>query len=218
MPLSLDKLNIVHYIYIVKFMGTKERKQRDKKEMVDNILNAAMKLFLTHGYKNVTIRKIAHEIEYSPAAIYLYFKDKEEILLALQTLAFGKFYEAQISVQNIEDPVERLVAHGKVYIDFALANPEYYDLMFIMEQPVIKKPEEWHTGINSYDLLRKNVKECTDKGLLKYDNYEAVSFALWAFVHGIAAITIKRGMMVPNEYKDAMLEGAFEFLKQSIYK
>ena len=199
-------------------MGTKERKQRDKKDMKDSILDAAMKLFLSQGYKNVTLRKIADEIEYSPATIYLYFKDKEEILLALQTRAFEKFYTAQKSVQNIEDPVQRLMAHGEVYIKFAIENPEQYDLMFIMEQPLIKKPEEWHTGMNSYDLLRQNVKECTDRGLLKFDNYEAASFALWAFVHGIASILIKRGMMVPEEYKDSMINGAFEFLRQSMYK
>ena len=199
-------------------MGTKERKQRDKKDMTDSILDAAMKLFLSQGYKNVTLRKIADEIEYSPATIYLYFKDKEEILLALQTRAFEKFYTAQKSVQNIEDPVQRLMAHGEVYIKFAIENPEQYDLMFIMEQPLIKKPEEWHTGMNSYDLLRQNVKECTDRGLLKFDNYEAASFALWAFVHGIASILIKRGMMVPDEYKDSMINGAFEFLRQSMYK
>ena len=198
-------------------MGTKERKERNKHEMIDSILNAAMRLFLEEGYKNVTIRKIADEIEYSPATIYLYFKDKEEILLALQTRAFEKFYTAQMSVQHIEDPLQRLIAHGKVYIDFAIANPEYYDMMFIMEQPVIKIPGEWKTGINSYDLLRKNVKECTDKGLIKSDNYEAVSFSLWAFVHGIAAIVIKRGMMVPKEYREAMINGAFEFLKNTIY-
>lgn len=199
-------------------MGTEERKKRDKQEMVENILNAAMKLFLSQGYKNVTIRKIADEIEYSPGTIYLYFKDKEEILLALQTRAFGKFYEAQMSVQNIKDPVQRLMAHGKKYIEFALANPEYYDLMFIMEQPVITKSEEWHTGMNSYDLLRKNVKDCTDKGLLRFNNYEAASFALWSFVHGIASIIIKRGMMVPDQYREEMLNGAFEFLRQSMYK
>ena len=199
-------------------MGTKERKQRDKKDMTDSVLDAAMKLFLSQGYKNVTLRKIADEIEYSPATIYLYFKDKEEILLALQTRAFEKFYTAQKSVQNIEDPVQRLMAHGEVYIKFAIENPEQYDLMFIMEQPLIKKPEEWHTGMNSYDLLRQNVKECTDRGLLKFDNYEAASFALWAFVHGIASILIKRGMMVPDEYKDSMINGAFEFLRQSMYK
>ena len=199
-------------------MGTKERKQRNKKDMADSILDAAMKLFLSQGYKNVTIRKIADEIEYSPATIYLYFKDKEEILLALQTRAFEKFYTAQKSVQNIEDPVQRLIAHGEVYIKFAIENPEQYDLMFIMEQPVIKKPEEWHTGMNSYDLLRQNVKECTDRGLLKFDDFEAASFALWAFVHGIATILIKRGMMVPDEYREAMINGAFEFLRQSMYK
>jgi len=199
-------------------MGTKERKQRDKKDMTDNILDAAMKLFLSQGYKNVTLRKIADEIEYSPATIYLYFKDKEQILLELQKRAFEKFDIAQMSIMHIEDPVKRLIAHGEAYIQFALDNPEQYDLMFIMEQPVIKKPEDWDTGMSSYNLLLQNVKACTDKGLLRFEDYKTASFALWAFVHGIASIIIKRGMVVPDDYRKAMIQGAFEFLRKSIYK
>ncbi len=220
----LDKLNDVYYIYVVNkirnLMGTKERKERDKKEMIEQILNAAMKLFLDHGYKNVTLRKIAETIEYSPATIYLYFKDKDEILTTLQDRAFEKFYHAQKSVQKIEDPLERLSEHGKVYVQFALENPEYYDLMFIMNEPVekIKRPEEWRTGMNSYELLKQNVKECIDKDLLKIDNVEIASFVLWSFVHGVASIIIKRGMMVPEEYRESMLQGVFMVLKTIWYK
>ncbi len=199
-------------------MGKIERKQRDKKEMVDNILDAAMKLFLSRGYKNVTIRKIADEIEYSPATIYLYFKDKEQMLFELQSRAFEKFHKAQMSVQTIEDPVQKLIAHGNIYIKFALENPEYYDLMFIMEQPAIKIHGEGHINADSFELLKQNVKECMDKGYLKSTNYEATAFSLWAFVHGVASLIIRRGMMFPIENKNDLINGAFEFLKQSIYK
>lgn len=199
-------------------MGTQERKERDKKEMMESILSAAMKLFLAQGYKNVTIRKIADEIEYSPATIYLYFKDKDEILFTLQMMAFEKFYNALASVKNIEDPVERLSASGKTYIEFALANPEYYDLMFIMEQPIISLPTNKKIEFDSYGLLKQNVKECIEKGFMKSNNPEATAFSLWSFVHGVASLVIKRGMLLPEENRKEMIEGALEFLAQSIYK
>jgi AcrR family transcriptional regulator len=199
-------------------MGTKERKQRDKKEMVENILVEAMKLFLDQGYKNVTIRKIAEKIEYSPATIYLYFKDKDEILFTLQTRAFEKFYRAQMEIQNIEDPVERLIAHGNNYIKFALDNPEYYDLMFIMEQPIIGMKNDGRIIPDSFELLKQNVKACIDKGHMRSTNAEATAFSLWAFVHGVSSLIIKRGMMIPKENRNEIIKGAFEFLRQSIYK
>jgi len=60
-------------------MGLKERKERDKLEMKDRILQSAHQLFVEKGFEQVSIRNIAEAIEYSPATIYLYFKDKDEI-------------------------------------------------------------------------------------------------------------------------------------------
>lgn len=201
-------------------MGIKERKARNRKVMEKLVLDAAMKLFLKEGYRNVTIRKIAKQIEYSPATIYLYFKDKEEIFFTLQKRAFEKFHEVQMSVQSIKDPVKRLKAHGKSYVEFALENKEYYDLMFIMSDPVMAliNPKDWDTGIHSYDLLKENVKSCIDAGLLKSKDVEATAFSLWAFVHGISSILIKRGFMVPGQYQKAMIDGAFQFLEENFFK
>ncbi|MFX8778120.1 helix-turn-helix domain-containing protein, partial [Acinetobacter baumannii] len=61
-------------------MGINERKEKQKLELKRLILDASMKLFVEEGFENVSIRKIADLIEYSPTTIYLYFKDKNEIL------------------------------------------------------------------------------------------------------------------------------------------
>lgn len=50
-------------------MGVVERKAREKREIKDLILDAARKLFVREGYENVSMRKIADKIEYSPATI-----------------------------------------------------------------------------------------------------------------------------------------------------
>jgi AcrR family transcriptional regulator len=217
---TLDKLNSVYYIYIVNIMGTQERKQREKKEMARLILDAALKLFIDEGYENVSIRKLADKIEYSPAAIYLYFKDKDEIFFTLHREALDKFYQAQLTVQSIQDPYERLIAHGRAYIQFAIDNPELYDLMFIMKEPVknLSTPDQWKTESRSYDLLKKNVKECIEANLIANTDVEIVSFSLWAFVHGISSLKIRRGLMIPDEYIQYLINGAFEFLKTGLGK
>jgi len=201
-------------------MGISERKEREKQEVRKLILDAAMKLFLEEGYKNVTIRKIAEQIEYSPGTIYLYFKDKDDILFTLQSIAFEKFHKAQNSVQNIQDPGERLRAHGKAYIKFALENREYYDLMFIMSEPLknICEPEEWTTGLNSYNLLKQNIKDCVDNGILPDEDIEVAAFGVWSFVHGIVTLIIKRGMIFPPEYIDYLVNGAFGYFEKMMIK
>ena len=199
-------------------MSITDRKEREREEIKKQILDEAMKLFLEDGYKNVTIRKIAEKIEYSPGTIYLYFKDKDDILYTLQSIAFEKFHKAQNSVQNIQDPAERLRAHGKAYIKFALENREYYDLMFIMSEPISKihEPQEWKTGLNSYNLLKQNIKDCVDNGVLPAAEIEIAAFAIWSFVHGLVTLIIKRGMIFPPEYIDYLVNGAFEYFTQTL--
>jgi AcrR family transcriptional regulator len=199
-------------------MGITERKDREKQEVRKMILDEAMKLFLEEGYKHVTLRKIAEGIEYSPGTIYLYFKDKDEILYTLQTIAFEKFHKAQNFVQEIKDPRERLVAHGKAYIKFALENREYYDLMFIMAEPFkkIHSPEDWTEGLDSYNLLKENIKDCIGAGILPEADVEIAAFAFWSYVHGIVTLVIKRGMMFPQEYIDYLVDGAYGYLTRTI--
>src|SRR5437016_9244647 len=69
-------------------MGIKERQERDREAVRRSILDAARELFVTEGFQNVSIRKIAERIEYSPAAIYGYFPSKDDIFFALAEEGF----------------------------------------------------------------------------------------------------------------------------------
>src|ERR1700674_5783714 len=69
-------------------MGIKERQERDREAVQRAILDAARDLFVDEGYQNVSIRKIAERIEYSPAAIYGYFPSKDDIFFALAEEGF----------------------------------------------------------------------------------------------------------------------------------
>ncbi|MCE1165415.1 MAG: TetR/AcrR family transcriptional regulator [Bacteroidetes bacterium] len=195
-------------------MGISERKEREKQDMIKLILDEAMKLFIEEGYENVTMRKIADRIEYSATTIYLYFKDKSEIFYSLLKIAFDKFYESQLSVQNIPDPKERLMAHGLVYIKFAMNNPNYYELMFILDDPVTKMncPEDWQTSTRTYDLLKKNIQECMDAGCIEKADIEVVAFGLWSLVHGIATLMIKRGFMVPEPFREYLIYNSIQYI------
>src|SRR5690349_7162977 len=134
-------------------MGVKERKERQKVEMKSLILEAVNNLFLTQGFDQVSIRNIADEIEYSPATIYLYFKDKNDIFLALHDKSFKAFNAFTADIFKIKDPFKRLTALGERYIDFALQHPQYYEMMFIIEAPMQcdMNKEEWPEGSRALD-------------------------------------------------------------------
>lgn len=61
-------------------MGIKERRVIEKKQMKIKIMLAAIEIIEQEGYEKLSIRKIATKIEYSPTTIYLYYKDKAEII------------------------------------------------------------------------------------------------------------------------------------------
>lgn len=196
-------------------MGTKERKERQKNEMREAILSAALKLFSDEGYDNVTMRKIADKIEYSVGTIYLYFKDKGEIFFELHNRGFAEFYKKQLSVQRIKDPIERLKAHGEAYIQFAMEYPEYYDVMFISRTPAkaIKKSEHWEEGERTYEILKLNIKQAMEAGYFKNVDLDVAAFSLWSFVHGISALYVRERLsMMPTEFLKPLISGALEFL------
>lgn len=202
-------------------MGTSERRQKEKKEMRGLILETAMKLFLKEGFEKVTIRRIAEKIDYSPATIYLYFKNKNEIVFALHDEGFEKFYIHQQTVLSIKDPWERLKQHAKVYVSFALEHPEYYELMFIMRGPAkeIKKKENWEIGMRSFEFLKQNTSECMKAGYLIETDLDVAAFAFWSFTHGIASLIIRdRCIMCPDELLNSFVEGALDFIMKSLRK
>ena len=118
-------------------MGITERKEREKIEKRLLILEAAKQIFIEEGFEKASISAISDRIEYSPATIYIYFKDKNELLFAIHELGFEKLLaEMSSAIEGIEDPIEQLRKRGYAYVKFAFENPEMYDLMFIQNAPI----------------------------------------------------------------------------------
>jgi AcrR family transcriptional regulator len=176
-------------------MGIPERKEKQKLEIKKQILDASMKLFVEEGFENVTIRRIADLIEYSPTTVYLYFKDKDEIFESLHDEGFQKMQEFNLSLSSIQNPLLRLHKMGENYIQFGMENPEYYNLMFINGEPMKKIAEpgcEWKPGDAAIDRLKATVTECMEKGYLAKGDPTLVSLSVWSFVHGLVSLAIRQ--------------------------
>lgn len=175
-------------------MATSDRKAKEKEELKSLILQTAKKLFVENGIERTTIRNIANEIDYSVGTVYVYYKDKNDILYDLHTQGFKQMSGEMKVLFNVADPVERLKALGRVYLHFAIENPDMYDLMFSMKAPMdfletINK-EEWNEGKGTFDVLRATVGQCLEKGHFKGHQIEPLSFAIWSTVHGMASLHI----------------------------
>jgi len=117
-------------------MGIKERQERDREAVSRAILDAARELFVAEGYGNVSIRKIAERIEYSPAAIYGYFPSKDDIFYALAEEGFRLLYArdeagALDAALDELEPLDRVRTIFWRLYEFSRQHPQYFELMFM---------------------------------------------------------------------------------------
>ena len=183
-------------------MTISTRKERQKEELRTKILEVAKALFIERGYEETSIRNIAERIEYSPTTIYLHFKDKDDIFYALHQEGFLLLNQYFRVLQNVADPFERLKAITKAYIDFALENREFYDLMFISRSPMnalTKEDDKWEEGKNAFGFLVATVAQCIEKGYFHGMEPEVLSFTCWSMVHGICALEVRGRCSVISE-------------------
>jgi len=164
--------------------------------MRTRILDAARKLFLDHGFEKTSIRNIADAIEYSPATIYLYFKDKNDLFFALHQDAFANLMKEFRTVAGIEDPFARLVELGHQYIKWAIENPELYNLCFLLEAPMETlacREENWEEGMKSFDMLKMVIGQCITAGYFKpTEDIDTAALTVWSYIHGLVTIYLKK--------------------------
>ncbi len=166
------------------------------------ILDTATQMFIEEGFENTSLRKIAKRIEYSPAAIYLYFKDKAELVYGIHERGFGLFLEKLSKSDRLSDPLERLIKMGELYMEFALQYPAYYDLMFLHREPINddESDEDWHSGRQSFAKLHELVGECIESGQINLPDADVGSLYIWSFMHGMTTLKIcERLKVFPNE-------------------
>jgi len=109
-------------------MGVKERREREKTQVRERILDAALEVFATEGVEGVTMRALADAIEYTPPVIYAHFRDKDAIIEELCYRQLRTLAKAFANFQAL-DPVERLRQIGYVYVDFAVKQNGKLDAM-----------------------------------------------------------------------------------------
>lgn len=189
------------------FMGTKERQQRERDRLRDAILTAARELFVAEGYRNVSMRKVAERIEYSPAAIYRYFPSKDDIFFALAEEGFRKMaVHIGGAVEPVTDPHERLRRGLWAFYEFSKSDTEYFELMFLDRSvPSISQDFQRFEFFQATTARAEaDIQACVDAGLFsKTLNPAAALHVLWVGMLGAATIRLAN-RLAPGEDPDAL--------------
>ncbi|HQE28756.1 MAG TPA: TetR/AcrR family transcriptional regulator [Phycisphaerae bacterium] len=185
-------------------MGVRERREREKDLTRQKILDAARDLFVEQGYDAVTLRRIAQAIEYSPTAIYGYFKTKAELMKALCARDFEAFAANLSRFADVPDPVERILLAGQEYLRFAMEHPNQFRFMFMTkpapeavttDEGEMSEQGRGDPNRDAYAFLMECVRQAIAQNRVREDlqnDADLVVQMLWAGVHGVASLHIAR--------------------------
>lgn len=203
-------------------MGIAERREREKQELREKILDKARDILIRDGQDNLSIRNIASAAEYSPATIYLYFKDKDEIVYELMEMGFA------LMVQDLEpafaepDPVERIRIIGQGYVSFGLKNPEWYEIMFNAPQPIQhleKCQAEWGRGISLFEFLVETCQLVIDQRRTYVNEARLFALHLWSAVHGLVNLAQSQRLeMVEQNGGETLIHKTIDSIMQCVLK
>ena len=196
-------------------MGVKERQEREREATARAILDAARDLFVAEGYQNVSIRKIAEKIEYSPAAIYSYFPSKDDIFLALAEEGFHMLFESGVCARETDAAAEPIDCIRSAFLNlytFSKAHPEYHALMFL-DRSVPRISRDWQR-FGFVREMRGQLTELIGHAIERGDfpagsNPETIFRVLMVAVQGIAAMRIC-DRLVPGEDADGLARATVE--------
>jgi AcrR family transcriptional regulator len=193
-------------------MGIRERQSRERDAVRRSILNAARTLFLAEGYANVSMRKIADQIEYSPGAIYSYFASKEDIFFALAEEGL-QFLRQHCAPGNDGDgSLEHVRAALWRFYTFSKEQPEYFSLIFVDSAvPRISRDWERFSFVREWRQdIEHDIQACIDDGLFpRAASAGSVFRILSTAMYGVAVFRLSH-RLAPNEDADALAHDLLE--------
>ncbi len=203
-------------------MSVKQRREREKENLRQVILDAAREMFADEGYANVSMRKIADKIDYSPTTIYLYFKDKNDLLRQICEETFVKLGRKLDSIgKKHGETLDGLREGLRAYVEFGLKHPKHYEVTFMLplakDFDVAEYQFDESLGKKAFDYLRSSVTDCIESGAIEKGDIDLISQTLWAGIHGVTSLLIAHQgfpfvnkKTLVNSVIDTMLKGLVE--------
>lgn len=210
-------------------MGTKERREREKETRRKAILDAAERVFFARGLEKATMDEVAEEAEFSKGTIYLYFKNKEDLYLAI--IARGSAILKSLFLRAQAEPgsgLEKVCRIGEAYCEFARAYPDYFNAMLYFESTeferlVADSPSAqacWCLTDEIFAIVIDALKQGMADGSVRADiDASLVATLLWAQMTGVLQIAHTRSTHLKEHFQiepDQLVAAALELTAKAL--
>lgn len=180
-------------------------------------------MLLKDGYEKFSMRRLADKIEYSPTTIYLYFKNKADLVFNVIEYAFSKFVEKfeEIDRQDNNNPYENLRKGLKAYIKTALEYPQLYKIMLVIDHNIKKEEctvlQQGTMNERAFSFLQNTINECVKQKKFTEEDIVIFSQTFWAAIHGLASLLITQPEF-PWLPEDKLIDNLINTLMKTLEK
>ena len=175
-------------------MGIPERKEREKEHRREEIIDAAQTVFFEKGLQVATMDEIAEAAELSKGTLYLYYKSKEDLYLAVMMRGMDVMYDKFEKVIRSNEPTIKIIAGlGEAYYEFFKENREYFRMLHFFENPQVHKQvsEEMLSACGQcnqkiWTLVVGLIQRGIDEGVIQKDiSPMQAGVILWSNANGL---------------------------------
>lgn len=167
------------------------------------LIETALDIIEEHGLEKVSMRELGNRIGVSRTAPYRHFANKSELLSAIAEEGFSKLTGLLNRANDAvsDDSLARLMNTGIAYVEFAVANPVHYRMMFGNEIPKAgRTPTLLAAADGAFNALLRAVRACRDEEKIKDFDPVIIANMLWAMTHGISTLLIDGQVAADNAF------------------
>lgn len=207
-------------------MGIQERKQREREQRRQQIMNAARKVFSINGFMKTTMEDIAREAELSPGTLYLYFKNKDELYASLSVVVLEHLYEKlkRVYIKEALNPQMRIDDLKQTLYDIYEVDPLILLNLFHLQSSEILKnlaPPMLTTirdlSKDSLDIISKIFSEGIENKVFIEQHPKMLTDIMWALFSGVVLWEESKRIIANKRETNAFaFDGAFEIFSRGI--
>jgi AcrR family transcriptional regulator len=145
----------------------------------------------SHGVEGLTLRGVGSALGVSRTALYRHFTDKAALLAAVAAEGF-RMLRAELTEawERGGRGLRAFEAMGEAYVQFALAHPSHYRVMFGADVFDVEHAELAQEGAGAFQVLVDAITELQSQGLARRDDPRQMALFVWAATHGVAMLAI----------------------------
>jgi AcrR family transcriptional regulator len=178
-------------------------------DLREALVEGALAILRAEGLDALTLRAVARRAGVSPAAPYRHFSDRRALVAAVAERGFSRLQ--QVMLQRMQDARGRggLKLVALAYVEFGLANPAEYRVMFGPEVAVTDDlPSQRETGRGVLGFVAEGIRQVQAAGLIGEGDPWMMAVATWATLHGLVMLTLDGQTTTVAPDVDALVEEA----------